>query len=86
MRLGAPSLPLMPCRLLPNERCGADERYLGNCPVRLRVDNLRDDKGLTMGTDKYIRVAASPDSYLNVTFHERECPEDKDMAKLNLEL
>ncbi|RDA89028.1 hypothetical protein CP532_0640 [Ophiocordyceps camponoti-leonardi (nom. inval.)] len=69
-----------------NDRCGADERYLGNCPLKLRVDNLRDDQGLTVGTDKFLRVTKSGDNYVNVTFHERECPEDRDMAKLDGEL
>ncbi|PFH62159.1 hypothetical protein XA68_14828 [Ophiocordyceps unilateralis] len=63
-----------------NNHCDADRRYLGNCGVKLRVDNLRDDKGLAIGSDKLLRVTASASSYINVTFHERECPEHKDSA------
>ncbi|RCI10889.1 hypothetical protein L249_5201 [Ophiocordyceps polyrhachis-furcata BCC 54312] len=63
-----------------NDDCDTDRRYLGNCGVKLRVDNLRDDKGLAIGNDYYLRVVASADSYVNVTFHERECPEYKDAA------
>ncbi|RDA91366.1 hypothetical protein CP533_0003 [Ophiocordyceps camponoti-saundersi (nom. inval.)] len=65
-----------------NDYCDADRRYLGNCAVRLRPDNLRDDKGLSIGTDHFLRVVASGDSYVNVTFHERECPENKDSVTL----
>ncbi|PHH88905.1 hypothetical protein CDD83_6900 [Cordyceps sp. RAO-2017] len=59
--------------------CSADARYLGNCPIKLRVDNLRDDKGLSIGTDKFLRVTTA-DNYINVTFTERECPENKDLS------
>ncbi|PHH58918.1 hypothetical protein CDD81_4155 [Ophiocordyceps australis] len=65
-----------------NDCSDADAHLLGSCPVKLRVDNLRDDKGLTIG-DNYFKTTPSPNSYVRVTFHATECTTDKNT---NLEL
>ncbi|KAM4063782.1 hypothetical protein HRG_006894 [Hirsutella rhossiliensis] len=69
-----------------NDCSNADFRFLGKCSVKLRVDNLRDDQGLTM-TDRYLTSAVSKDQYVTVTFHEAECPQKNGVSSVaNVEL
>ncbi|KAM4054802.1 hypothetical protein HRG_005624 [Hirsutella rhossiliensis] len=65
-----------------NDCADSDTRLLGRCPIKLRVDNLRDDQGLTI-VDRYLRTAPSKDKYITVTFHEARCPQKQDVSDVS---
>lgn len=52
-------------------QCGSN--WLGTCPVKLHVDNLRDDKGLTVTSIKELHVSGAGDT-VTVNFAEVSCP------------
>ncbi|KAH0600419.1 hypothetical protein MHUMG1_01415 [Metarhizium humberi] len=58
-----------------NDCSRPDARPLGQCPVKLRIDNLRDDKGLVI-QDGYLKAAASGDDVVVVTFEDAKCPDE----------
>ncbi|KJK83595.1 hypothetical protein H634G_01724 [Metarhizium anisopliae BRIP 53293] len=58
-----------------NDCSRPDARPLGQCPVKLRIDNLRDDKGLVV-QDGYLKAAASGDDVFVVTFEDAKCPDE----------
>lgn len=58
-----------------NDCSRPDARPLGQCPVKLSIDNLRDDKGLVV-QDGYLKAAASGDDVVVVTFEDATCPDE----------
>ncbi|KHN96034.1 uncharacterized protein MAM_06139 [Metarhizium album ARSEF 1941] len=58
-----------------NDCADPDNRLLGQCAVKLRIDNLWYDKGLVV-QGPYLKSTASKDSFVVVTFREDKCPSE----------